>query len=79
MTRDGPKKGPDPAGGDGSRAISERDCHTTVAPRRDVGNIQSQDPHIWPKDDHPFARELRLNRDYVWGRMMASVCPGEAL
>ena len=31
---------------------------------------------IWPKPDHPFFRQLRLDRDFVWRRMMSSVCPG---
>ena len=29
----------------------------------------------WPKPGHPFYRELRLDRNYVWDRMMASVSP----
>ena len=61
------------AAASGTQAISERDVTNTVAPRPDVGNIQSQDPHIWPKDGHPFAPELRLDCNYVWDRMMASV------
>ncbi len=42
-----------------------------IGTRRDAGKPCPN----WPKPDHPFYRELRLNRNYVWDRMMASVSP----
>ena len=48
---------------------------TILDTRRDAGKAQLRDSHVWPKDDHPFARQLRSDPDFVWARMMASV-PG---
>ena len=57
----------------GTQASSRRDVTSRIAPHPDVGNTQPQDSPTWPKDGHPFARELRLDCNYVWDRMMASV------
>lgn len=33
----------------------------------------------WPNPDHPFSNQLREDSNFVWQRMMASVCPAESL
>lgn len=73
------KKGPDSAGGNGSRASSGRDFTRSIAPRPPTGKIQlPHDPAplaMWPRPDDAFADQLRADPDYVWRRMMRSVCP----
>ena len=77
MQPSGPQKGPSVAGG--GAAGTKKVGSPIIAALRDGSKRQSQNPHVWPKDGHPFARELLLDRNYVWSRMMASVWPGEAL
>lgn len=66
------KKGPGSAGGNGSRASSIGNVNSTIAPPRPAGKLC----FAWPKPDHPFFHQLRKDPDYVWRRMLASVCPG---
>ena len=62
------KKSPRKAGG--GRAGGETVVTPTLAPRRDACKPG-------PKSVHPLAEQLRNDRDFVWRRMLASVCPAE--
>ena len=72
MPPDARKKGPKAAGGGAPGGVSSH-SNPSLAHRA----MQPSDPaeSTWPKPDHPFYRELRLDCDYVWRRMMASVSP----
>lgn len=78
MPADRQEKCPGDAAGGGTPG-EDKVITTSVAVRRDEGKIQPpRDPilcTIWPKPDHPSADRLREDPDYVWRRMLASVCP----
>ncbi|MCH8879690.1 MAG: hypothetical protein IID34_07375 [Planctomycetes bacterium] len=70
MTPDAQKKGPlGYQAGEGEGKIV-----ACILPTRRDGRKHDL---IWPRDDHPFARQLREDANFVWDRMMASVArPG---
>ena len=78
---------PDPRKKSPSRLGSDRTGENKVvtislATRHERGKIQpprdSAPQTIWPKPDHPFVDQLRVEPHFVWWRMMASVCPAES-
>lgn len=68
MLGNGRKKGPCVAGG-GATGGEKVVAPIIAAPH------ESGKPAVWPKPDNPFFHQLRLDRNYVWDRMMASVYP----
>lgn len=59
-----------PSGLGSKRAGEEKIDTFTLVPCHDVYKPR-------PRPVHPFAKQLRNDRDYVWRRMLASVCPAE--
>ncbi len=75
MLRQAHKVGP---GSLGAPAGTTKIITRTIATHHEGGKTRPQNHAplpVWPKPGHPFYRELRLDRNYVWDRMLGSVSP----
>ena len=70
MPRRSPPKKKRPSGLGSNRTSEKKVGSPSVAAPHESGK-----PAVWPKPDNPFFHQLRLDRNYVWDRMMASVYP----
>lgn len=74
MSKRSPPHKRSPAAAGGGAAGGEKIITPIIPARGDAGKARP----VWPQPDHPSYRELLQDRDYVWGRMMASVPGGPA-
>lgn len=82
MVRRSPHNKERPSGLGSNRTGAKKIVAPSIAAPRDRGKIQTPDPAplaIWPKPDHPFFNQLRIDPTYVWNRMLASVSAAESL